>query len=63
LPVLNNLHWRPAEAVFDILSALMLSTWGTKWPVITAKQIPGCAPGMLERRAHTYSEITMQSVL
>jgi len=29
--------------VFDILSALMLSTYSIKGPVMTAKQTPGCA--------------------
>jgi len=33
LPVPNHLQWQP-----DILSALMRSTYGTRGPVITAKQ-------------------------
>jgi len=45
LLVPNHPQWRPAVRVFAILSALMLSTCGTKEPVMTAKQTPRCAPG------------------
>jgi len=31
--------------MFDVLSALMLSTCGAKVSVMTAKQTPRCAPG------------------
>jgi len=43
LPVPKQPHYRPAVTVFNILSAVMLSTCGTKGPVMTAKQTPGCA--------------------
>jgi len=51
LPVPKHPHLRPAVTALDILSALILRTFGAKESVMTAKQTSRCAPTNVKDQA------------